>query len=324
MEINTLFGGTTVDSPLPDLELCTGTKKKVIQPNSLKDPKLEELKLFLIDWINATLKQEHIVVKSLEEDLFDGLVLHHLLKTFGNIELNVEEIALTNNTQQRKLGIVLKAVSQCLQLTPEDQLKWSVELIHGRDLLATLHLLVAIGKHFQPDLALPPNVYVEVLELELSSNLCYFMQAVLPQGLKIAFKEILSCIVLLFLEPDVFDDLFELVPDKINTVKQAILHFVNKHLTNLGLSVKDMDTQFADGVILLLLIGQLQGFFIHLGEFHLNPDTNSQMLQNITLALDLLKESKLLQYPVKPEDILNKDVKATIRALHSLFSKYKN
>ena len=34
---------------------------------------------FLIDWINTTLKEEHIVVKSLEEDLYDGLVLHHLL-----------------------------------------------------------------------------------------------------------------------------------------------------------------------------------------------------------------------------------------------------
>ncbi|XP_064417677.1 gamma-parvin isoform X2 [Latimeria chalumnae] len=272
MEINTLFGGTTVDSPLPDLELCTGTKKKVIQPNSLKDPKLEELKLFLIDWINATLKQEHIVVKSLEEDLFDGLVLHHLLKTFGNIELNVEEIALTNNTQQRKLGIVLKAVSQCLQLTPEDQLKWSVELIHGRDLLATLHLLVAIGKHFQPDLALPPNVYVEVLELEYTKS-GIKTEKILEYitGQRIVADDLSA-------KPDVFDDLFELVPDKINTVKQAILHFVNKHLTNLGLSVKDMDTQFADGVILLLLIGQLQGFFIHLGEFHLNPDTNSQMI----------------------------------------------
>ena len=33
----------------------------------------------LIDWINTTLKEEHIVVKSLEEDLYDGLVLHHLL-----------------------------------------------------------------------------------------------------------------------------------------------------------------------------------------------------------------------------------------------------
>lgn len=34
---------------------------------------------FLTDWINTTLKEEHIVVKSLEEDLYDGLVLHHLL-----------------------------------------------------------------------------------------------------------------------------------------------------------------------------------------------------------------------------------------------------
>ena len=34
---------------------------------------------FLIDWINRTLKHEHIVVRSLEQDLYDGLVLHHLL-----------------------------------------------------------------------------------------------------------------------------------------------------------------------------------------------------------------------------------------------------
>lgn len=34
---------------------------------------------FLTEWINRTLKEEHIVVKNLEEDLYDGLVLHHLL-----------------------------------------------------------------------------------------------------------------------------------------------------------------------------------------------------------------------------------------------------
>lgn len=33
----------------------------------------------LVEWINSTLKTEHIVVQTLEEDIYDGLVIHHLL-----------------------------------------------------------------------------------------------------------------------------------------------------------------------------------------------------------------------------------------------------
>lgn len=33
-----------------------------------------------MEWINRTLKVEHIVVRTLEEDIYDGLVIHHLLR----------------------------------------------------------------------------------------------------------------------------------------------------------------------------------------------------------------------------------------------------
>lgn len=39
--------------------------------------------------------------------------------------------------------------------------------IFSKDLLATLHLLVALAKHFQPDLPLPANVQVEVITMEV-------------------------------------------------------------------------------------------------------------------------------------------------------------
>lgn len=39
--------------------------------------------------------------------------------------------------------------------------------IYNKDLLATLHLLVALAKCFQPDLSLPPNVKVEVIITEV-------------------------------------------------------------------------------------------------------------------------------------------------------------
>lgn len=39
--------------------------------------------------------------------------------------------------------------------------------ILAKDLLSTLHLLVAIAKHFEPTLALPPNVQVETITIEV-------------------------------------------------------------------------------------------------------------------------------------------------------------
>lgn len=39
--------------------------------------------------------------------------------------------------------------------------------ILAKDLLSTLHLLVAIAKHFEPTLALPPNVRVETITIEV-------------------------------------------------------------------------------------------------------------------------------------------------------------
>lgn len=33
-----------------------------------------------MEWINTELLPEHIVVRSLEEDMFDGLILHHLFR----------------------------------------------------------------------------------------------------------------------------------------------------------------------------------------------------------------------------------------------------
>lgn len=50
-------------------------------------------------------------------------------------------------------------------------------VIHNKDLLATIHLLVAMVKRFQPELNLPPNVKVEVIVVEVSSTLIFCTSA---------------------------------------------------------------------------------------------------------------------------------------------------
>uniref|UniRef100_A0A8D2ATY5 Gamma-parvin n=1 Tax=Sciurus vulgaris TaxID=55149 RepID=A0A8D2ATY5_SCIVU len=295
-------------------QLPQGAKKKYLPPNSRKDPKFEELQKVLAEWINATLLPEHIVVRSLEEDVFDGLILHHLFQKLAELRLEVEEIALTATSQRRKLEVVLEAVNRALQLE-EPQAKWSAEAIFNKDLLATLHLLVALAKRFQPNLPLPRNVRVDVVTIESTKSGLKSEKSV-EQLTEDSTDEDRPA-------EDVFDELFKLAPEKVRAVEEAIVSFVNQKLERLGLSVQNLDTQFADGVILLLLIGQLEGFFLHLKEFYLTPSSPAEMVHNVTLALELLKEGGLLSHPVSPEDIVNKDPRSTLRVLYSLFCKHK-
>uniref|UniRef100_A0A3B3VZM1 Gamma-parvin-like n=1 Tax=Poecilia latipinna TaxID=48699 RepID=A0A3B3VZM1_9TELE len=272
-----------------DFTSGAGEKRKLIQPTSLKDPKLENLKQVLVDWINKTLKAEHIVIQSLEEDLYDGLVLHHLLARLGNVKLDVEEIALTGSSQLRKLEAVMKELDKMLGVEDSCPIKWDVKLIHNKDLLATIHLLVAMAKAFQPELNLPPNVKIDVVTVEVSlfspgpACLTHFSGCLTNPG------------------EDPIEQLLKLEATKVNTVKKAILHFVNQNMASLGLQVADMDKQFADGVILLLLIGQLEGFFIPLVDFHLTPANDAEMVGYI----------------------VSQDVAATLKVLYALFRKHK-
>uniref|UniRef100_A0A8C9N215 Parvin gamma n=1 Tax=Serinus canaria TaxID=9135 RepID=A0A8C9N215_SERCA len=290
--LNAFTQPSTLDRFLTEDIIAKGEKRKLIKPTSSNNPKLEELKLFLTEWINRTLKEEHIVVKSLEEDLYDGLVLHHLLENLGSLKLDVEKIALTEKKQRKKLSVILDVLAKCLQLE-ESQLKWSVESILAKDLLSTLHLLVAIAKHFEPTLALPPNVQVETITIETTSRGLKTSKAVEyitenKENIEAQSKD------------DAFDELFSCAPDKLDATKK-----------------------FSDGVILLLLIGQLEGYFLNLRNFFLTPASTMEMLHNVNLALELLAEGGLLNFSVNSEDIVNGDMKAIMRVLYCLYSKYR-
>ncbi|KAI2648575.1 Gamma-parvin [Labeo rohita] len=266
-----------------------GEIRMIIQPTSLEDPKLNKLKEVLVEWINKTLKVEHIVVRSLEQDLYDGLVIHHLLRRLAGVQLHVEEIALSTEAQVRKLEVIMTALNESLELN-EEETKWNVKLIHSRDLLATLHLLVAMARRFQPDLVLPV-VSVEVVQCEVTktgikagkqTEFITFQSNSSAELERESYKE---CPI---------DELFKLEAHKIETVKKAILHFVNKNMSSLGLNVTDLDKQLED-------------FFIPLCEFYLCPVGSSEMLIFMFLT-----------------DIVSQDVPATVKVLYYLFKKHKN
>lgn len=53
-----------------------------------------------------------------------------LSEKLSSLKLEVEEISLTSASQRRKLGVILEAVNQSLQVE-EQQAKWSVESMWG-------------------------------------------------------------------------------------------------------------------------------------------------------------------------------------------------
>ncbi|KAG8535452.1 hypothetical protein GDO81_028497, partial [Engystomops pustulosus] len=77
-------------------------------------------------------------------------------------------------------------------------------------------------------------------------------------------------------ERDAFDTLFDHAPDKLSVVKKSLITFVNKHLNKLNLEVTELESQFADGVYLVLLMGLLENYFVPLHNFFLTPESFDQ------------------------------------------------
>uniref|UniRef100_T1GR05 Calponin-homology (CH) domain-containing protein n=1 Tax=Megaselia scalaris TaxID=36166 RepID=T1GR05_MEGSC len=125
-------------------------------------------------------------------------------------------------------------------------------------------------------------------------------------------------------EKDAFDALFDNAPEKLAIVKRSLITFVNKHLGKLNIEVADLDTEFKDGVYLCFLTGLLGGFFVPLYDYHVTPKTQEQMVNNVALSFELMQDIGLPMPKARPEDIVNMDLKSTLRVLYSLFTKFKD
>uniref|UniRef100_A0A8C9FSB4 Parvin beta n=1 Tax=Pavo cristatus TaxID=9049 RepID=A0A8C9FSB4_PAVCR len=233
----------------------------------------------LIDWINDVLVEERIIVKQLEEDLYDGQVLQKLLEKLADRKLNVAEVTQSEIGQKQKLQTVLEAVHDLLR--PHGwTIKWNVDSIHGKNLISILHLLVALAMHFRAPIRLPEHVSVQVVVVRKREGLLQ--------------------------------------------TTHSLITFVNKHLNKLNLEVTELETQFADGVYLVLLMGLLEDYFVPLHNFYLTPESFDQKVHNVSFAFELMQDGGLKKPKARPEDVVNLDLKSTLRVLYNLFTKYKN
>lgn len=93
------------------LFLGDNEQRSIIQPQSLNSPVVKELLQILIEWVNDELVEERIIVNDIEQDLYDGQVLHKLWEKLTGNSLNVMEVTQSEEGQRQKLNIVLNAVN---------------------------------------------------------------------------------------------------------------------------------------------------------------------------------------------------------------------
>uniref|UniRef100_A0A8C6G142 Parvin beta n=1 Tax=Moschus moschiferus TaxID=68415 RepID=A0A8C6G142_MOSMO len=268
-------------------------ERTVIDPTSRDDPRFKELVKVLINWINDVLVEERIIVKQLEEDLYDGQVLQKLLEKLADCKLNVAEVTQSEIGQKQKLQTVLEAVQELLR--PHSRpLQWTVDSIHGKNLVAILHLLVALAMHFRAPIHLPEHVSVQVVVVRKREGLLHSSHVT---------EELTTTTEMMMgrFERDAFDTLFDHAPDKLSVVKK-----------------------FADGVYLVLLMGLLEDYFVPLHNFYLTPDSFDQKVHNVSFAFELMLDGGLKKPKARPEDVVNLDLKSTLRVLYNLFTKYKH
>uniref|UniRef100_A0A672SDJ2 Parvin, beta n=1 Tax=Sinocyclocheilus grahami TaxID=75366 RepID=A0A672SDJ2_SINGR len=291
--INTPLLHTDPELLPEDTLLEENAERTILDPTSREDLNFKDLQKVLIDWINSELEEDRIIVKDLEEDLYDGQVLQKLFEKLSGHKLNVAEVTQSEIGQKQKLQTVLEAVNGVLR--PLDwNTEWSVDLEPIK--------LVNIRSWF----------YLEFPQVYILPNIRKF------------FYQIFDKILLSFAERDAFDTLLDHAPDKLNVVKTSLITFVNKHLNKLNLEVTELESQFADGVYLVLLMGLLENYFVPLYNFYLTPESFEQKVHNVAFAFELMQDGGLQKPKARPEDVVNLNLKSTLRVLYNLFTNYKN
>ncbi|KAA0189082.1 hypothetical protein HAZT_HAZT001787 [Hyalella azteca] len=268
---------------------------------------------------------------------------------------NVPEVTLSEEGQRQKLQRVLRAANHILGVggVQQYQPKWSVESIHSKNLVAILHLLVALVRHFRAPIRLPDNVVIDVIIVQMRDGILNHRRV--NEKLTGVYDDLG-----LRHERDAFDALLDQAPDKLDVVKKSLVTFVNRQLNRINLEVQEIETEFHDGCHLCLLMGLLEGYFVPLYHIYSTPQrifqlhafyrqTFDEKLHNVNAAFELMMDAGLdrpkarpeggwvlrLDRPKtrsedvlsgldRPEDIVNKDLKSTLRVLYNLFSKYKN
>ena len=106
-------------SPIKDspdaYKLEEGQQRFIVEKsNPIQEDKINELSEKLIDWINDVLADRRIIVKDIEQDIFDGQILAMLAETLSNTNLGkLTEVTQAYEVQKEKLRQTVASSTKC-------------------------------------------------------------------------------------------------------------------------------------------------------------------------------------------------------------------
>lgn len=141
-----------------------GQERSLIEHASMESPEVKELIASLISWINDELINHRILVRNIADDLYDGQILQNLAEKLAGIKLEHPEVTQSEFGQMQRLKEVVATINQLLGV-PDSWAReqWSAELIHNKDVIAIIRLLVALAKHFKAGIRLADGVFLTVI-----------------------------------------------------------------------------------------------------------------------------------------------------------------
>ncbi|XP_076454287.1 filamin-A-like [Babylonia areolata] len=107
----------------------------------------------------------------------------------------------------------------------------------------------------------------------------------------------------------------------VDIQKKTFINWCNEQLSAGGRSVDNLDTDFCDGVKLVALIESLQ--FRKVGRVYSRPISRIQMLQNVALALQAIRDDHIRLVNIGTEDIVNGSPKLILGLLWHLILRYQ-
>lgn len=147
-----------------------GDERSILEPNSYSNPDFKQTINILLNWMNSSLKKDSILVRSLEDDLYDGYILGKLIEFYQpNVRLLENDIPLSEESKK----MILKRVLNYLEISLNQPIKWTFEQIYHRDLIAILHLLLALIHFFnkKSDFDLPKTLLLKVVVVKKSNGI---------------------------------------------------------------------------------------------------------------------------------------------------------
>jgi len=128
--------------------LDEGDERSMLEPNSYNNSDFKQTINVLFNWLNSSLSENSIIIRSLEDDLYDGYILGKLIEFYQpNVRLLYDDIPLSEELKKKTLFRVLDYLETYFN-QQNQPIKWTFEQIYNRDFIAILHLLLTLMKVF--------------------------------------------------------------------------------------------------------------------------------------------------------------------------------